>query len=148
MAAPAESMRTGDTDAGDTDAWSTSTKRNSSPTDVPSYYTSFINVKGLFNASKISSAHDVDLCAVDETESDASFKEATAVAVRLVTLEDLRKANVGVDVEAKGEDTTSMLDTWTPNKNEWLIMISLAFISLMVALDASILVTVLPVSHL
>jgi hypothetical protein len=51
-----------------------------------------------------------------------------------------------VDVESRGEEKASIPEEWTPTKNEWLIMISLAFISLMVALDATILVTVLPVS--
>ncbi|KAH7070919.1 major facilitator superfamily domain-containing protein [Paraphoma chrysanthemicola] len=51
---------------------------------------------------------------------------------------------MNTDVEAKGDDTASATDIWTPTRNEWLIMISLAFISLMVALDATILVTVLP----
>jgi hypothetical protein len=36
---------------------------------------------------------------------------------------------------------------WKPQRRELLIMISLSFISLMVALDATILVTVLPVSR-
>jgi hypothetical protein len=53
-----------------------------------------------------------------------------------------------IDIEAKGEDSAPAMETWTPTKNEWLIMISLAFISLMVALDATILVTVLPVSQI
>lgn len=62
-------------------------------------------------------------------------------------MEGVPKANINIDVEAKGEAAVSIPETWSPNKNEWLIMISLAFISLMVALDASILVTVLPVSQ-
>jgi hypothetical protein len=83
---------------------------------------------------------------VDDSESDRTFQEATVVAVRIVPMESVQKANINIDVEAKGEATVSIPETWTPNKNEWLIMISLAFISLMVALDSSILVTVLPVS--
>lgn len=39
-------------------------------------------------------------------------------------------------------------EEWKPEKKEWIIMISLSIISLMVALDATILVTVLPVSCL
>jgi hypothetical protein len=50
-----------------------------------------------------------------------------------------------VDTEAKGEADAP--GEWKPQKKELLIMISLSFISLMVALDATILVTVLPVSH-
>lgn len=51
----------------------------------------------------------------------------------------------GVDVEAKGADMV-VAEEWKPTRNEWLIMISLAFISFVVSLDATILVTVLPVS--
>ncbi|KAF1832677.1 MFS general substrate transporter [Decorospora gaudefroyi] len=47
------------------------------------------------------------------------------------------------DIEAKGEGDVP--EEWKPQKKELLIMISLSFISLMVALDATILVTVLPV---
>ncbi|OWY57806.1 hypothetical protein AA0120_g1128 [Alternaria tenuissima] len=47
------------------------------------------------------------------------------------------------NIEAKGEMQTP--DMWKPQKRELLIMVSLSFISLMVALDATILVTVLPV---
>lgn len=50
------------------------------------------------------------------------------------------------DIEAKGEAVA--LSEWKPTKNEWLVMISLSFISLMVALDATVLVTVLPVGNL
>ncbi|KAH6364840.1 hypothetical protein HBI34_158000 [Parastagonospora nodorum] len=121
MAAATESMR-----PGDADAWSASTKRNSALLSIPSYYTSFINEK------------------IDDSESDKTFKEATVVTVRIVPMESVQKANIYIDVEAKGEAAVSIPETWTPNKNEWLIMISLAFISLMVALDSSILVTVLP----
>jgi hypothetical protein len=35
---------------------------------------------------------------------------------------------------------------WKPGKQEWAVMLTLALISLMVALDATILVSVLPVS--
>lgn len=47
------------------------------------------------------------------------------------------------DLEKAADDDVS--ETWTPEKKEWFIMISLSVISFMVALDASILVTVLPV---
>lgn len=40
------------------------------------------------------------------------------------------------------------VEEWKPQKKEWFIMISLSIISFMVALDATILVTVLPVSQL
>lgn len=35
---------------------------------------------------------------------------------------------------------------WKPNKQEWTIMVTIAVVSLMVALDATVLVPVLPVS--
>ncbi|KAJ4339299.1 hypothetical protein N0V95_007822 [Ascochyta clinopodiicola] len=47
------------------------------------------------------------------------------------------------DIEAKAEAVAP--SDWKPTKNELLVMISLSFISLMVALDATVLVTVLPV---
>lgn len=37
--------------------------------------------------------------------------------------------------------------TWKASKREWLIVIALAIVSLMVAIDATILVTALPVSR-
>jgi hypothetical protein len=50
------------------------------------------------------------------------------------------------DVEAK--DEAGVPEEWKPRVKELLIMGSLAFVSLIVALDSSILVTVLPVSRL
>lgn len=47
------------------------------------------------------------------------------------------------DLEAKAELAAPA--EWKPTKNELLVMVSLSFISLMVALDATVLVTVLPV---
>lgn len=47
------------------------------------------------------------------------------------------------DLEDKAEAAAPA--EWKPTKNELLVMVSLSFISLMVALDATILVTVLPV---
>ena len=47
------------------------------------------------------------------------------------------------NLEAKTEAAAP--SEWKPTKNELLVMISLSFISLMVALDATVLVTVLPV---
>lgn len=49
------------------------------------------------------------------------------------------------DIEAKAESEVVASSEWKPSKKELLVMISLSFISLMVALDATILVTVLPV---
>ncbi|KZM24873.1 transmembrane transport [Ascochyta rabiei] len=55
-------------------------------------------------------------------------------------------SSMGSDIEAKAEAIAP--SDWKPTKNELLVMISLSFISLMVALDATVLVTVLPeISH-
>jgi hypothetical protein len=37
---------------------------------------------------------------------------------------------------------------WKPQKTEWLILLSMALVSLIVAIDATILVTVLPASYI
>lgn len=49
------------------------------------------------------------------------------------------------DVEADADAYTA--EEWKPSKNELLIMISLSFISLIVAIDSTVLVTALPVSR-
>lgn len=51
-----------------------------------------------------------------------------------------------VDVEAQDEVKSAPIEEWAPSRKELFIMVSLAFISFVVALDATILVTVLPVS--
>jgi MFS family permease len=73
-------------------------------------------------------------------------KQTTVIVTPILAPEPtIQHKDRDIDVEAKGEEeVVPTPDAWTPTKNEWLIMISLAFISLMVALDASILVTVLP----
>jgi MFS family permease len=110
----------------DTDAWSTSTKRNSTLT-------------ALDCKEPLDNDHDST-----DDKMDPSLKRETIIAVSPIAEPTLQQPHVDFDVEAKGEEETPIPETWTPTKNEWLIMISLAFISLMVALDASILVTVLP----
>ena len=50
---------------------------------------------------------------------------------------------VGTDIEAKSRKEDEAPD-WKPQRHEWMVMITLATISLMVALDATILVPVLP----
>jgi hypothetical protein len=50
--------------------------------------------------------------------------------------------------DVKVKDEAGVHEEWKPHSKELLIMGSLAFVSLVVALDASILVTVLPVSQL
>ncbi len=49
--------------------------------------------------------------------------------------------------ESQPEPTASVPE-WKAGRNEWMIIIDLAIISLMIALDATILVPVLPVSDL
>jgi MFS family permease len=73
----------------------------------------------------------------------AASKHATVITTPL-SVATVQQIAPDIDIEAKGDDPAPIPDIWKPTKNEWLIMISLAFISLMVALDASILVTVLP----
>lgn len=48
------------------------------------------------------------------------------------------------DVEAATAEKLAKLAEWRPRRQEWLVMLTLATISLMVALDATILVPVLP----
>ncbi|KAH6611981.1 major facilitator superfamily domain-containing protein [Boeremia exigua] len=112
--------------------------------------------------SEAGSSANVDAAAFDSLERPATPSQREALAahpvqplplpVRASTdLPDKRPASsylssgssMSYDVEAKGE-AAAPLD-WKPTKNELLVMISLSFISLMVALDATVLVTVLPV---
>ena len=50
--------------------------------------------------------------------------------------------SIDSDIEAEAQTTVTI--EWTPTRNEMLVMVSLSFISLVVALDATVLVTVLP----
>jgi hypothetical protein len=53
-----------------------------------------------------------------------------------------------LDTSIMAEDiitTTESLEEWKPQLEEWLVMITLALISLMAALDATILVPLIPV---
>jgi MFS family permease len=109
---------------GDTDAWSTSTKRNSTMIGI-------LECKEPLD-------HDSSNDKIDIS------KHTATVAISPVSEPPVQQINRDIDIESKGEEAAPVPETWTPTKNEWLIMISLAFISLMVALDASILVTVLP----
>ena len=52
-------------------------------------------------------------------------------------------SNIGLDVGPERDQAD-----WKPGKQEFAVMLTLAFISLMVALDATILVSVLPVRDL
>lgn len=74
---------------------------------------------------------------------DSSAPRTSTQASALASLNATAPPNN--DVEAKGDEAAQ--EDWKPGKSERLIMMSLAFISLVVALDATILVTVLPVSQ-
>lgn len=73
-------------------------------------------------------------------------KPAMAHSSKPMLSDTVEETSSELDIKAKGEEKVTVQGIWMPTKNEWLIMISLAFISLMTALDATILVTVLPVS--
>lgn len=70
-------------------------------------------------------------------ELNSSEKPITAGSI-------LPVSTTSTDVESLEKPT----EEWKPHKKEWFIMISLSLISLMVSLDATILVTVLPVRHI
>jgi hypothetical protein len=69
-----------------------------------------------------------------KTSTDANAPATTGSSASSTTM-DLEKLA-----------THAPAEEWKPETKEWIIMISLSIISLMVALDATILVTVLPVS--
>jgi hypothetical protein len=56
--------------------------------------------------------------------------------------EDLKAGKSGIVETLKDEDWAE----WSPGRQEWMVMATLALISLIVALDATILVSALPVS--
>jgi hypothetical protein len=56
------------------------------------------------------------------------------------------KPSVPVPDDVKSAKSSQV--EWKPQKQEYLVMLTLSIISLMVALDATILVTVLPVSYM
>ncbi|KAF1960648.1 MFS general substrate transporter [Byssothecium circinans] len=58
--------------------------------------------------------------------------------------EELASSNTSVTMCDMEEARNVPVEEWKPERKEWFIMVSLAIISLMVALDATILVTVLP----
>lgn len=66
-----------------------------------------------------------------------------------MTTSIVNEKHVSVTSTTTGDDSTMALDTaaatWKPLKQEYLIMLTLSILSLMVALDATILVPVLPV---
>jgi hypothetical protein len=54
----------------------------------------------------------------------------------------------GVSCPATSVEHVVGEEGWKPQKTEWLIMLSMALVSLIVAIDATILVTVLPASYI
>lgn len=88
-----------------------------------------------------------ETCAVVEDGDYILHEKPTASSsMRPITADPLLDASriTDVDIEAEAETTTP--EQWKPQKRELYIMISLSFISFMVSLDATVLVTVLPVS--
>lgn len=63
---------------------------------------------------------------------------ALDISEKQLNAEEGSAEQLSVDQEPKGSD-------WKPGKAEWLILICLALLSLVVSLDATILVPVLPV---
>jgi hypothetical protein len=142
----------------DSDAWSQSTKRNSAPMGTlyckdTSKEPITISLEGMcrtrpsieFRVNSNGNHALLTYSVVDDEKANSPLttisnsRPASSLSPELPT-------TTSIDLEAKGEEPALVIQMWTPTKNEWLIMISLAFISLMVALDATILVTVLPVS--
>lgn len=76
------------------------------------------------------------------SSSSSSVRKVPKCEVHEVS-EDMPSTS-GTDIEAMGGFQD--MPEWKPQRAEWIIMLSLSTISLMVALDATILVTVLPVS--
>jgi hypothetical protein len=142
----------------DSDAWSQSTKRNSAPMGTlyckdTSKEPITTSLEGMcrtrpsfeFRVNGNGNHASLTYSVVDNEKTNSplttapSSRPASSLNPKLPTI-------TSIDVEATGEEPALVTETWAPTKNEWLIMISLTFISLMVALDATILVTVLPVS--
>ncbi|KAL5115176.1 hypothetical protein ACEQ8H_006930 [Pleosporales sp. CAS-2024a] len=118
---------------GDSDAWSVSSRRSSIPLRSSSRHDSVMTV----NVESLGELLPSSPWAPDSPGMMSATKHHHAATTTTTTT-----VIVKTDVEAWGQAPPEI---WTPTRNEWLIMISLAFISLMVALDATILVTVLPV---
>ncbi|KAL1598942.1 hypothetical protein SLS60_008087 [Paraconiothyrium brasiliense] len=74
----------------------------------------------------------------ENTQPEAKWKSGTNTSLTT----DSSASSTNMDLEKLDIPA----EEWKPEKKEWIIMISLSIISLMVALDATILVTVLPVS--
>ena len=71
----------------------------------------------------------------DEASNPTSAEPSTYEKPSVLVLDDVESAK------------SSQVE-WKPQKQEYLVMLTLSIISLMVALDATILVTVLPVSYM
>lgn len=91
--------------------------------------------------SAASTVHDLGNISVTENMQSERKMKGVSIAVP-ATASSASSATMDLEkMEIPAEE-------WKPEKREWIIMISLSIISLMVALDATILVTVLPVSWL
>lgn len=142
----------------ESDAWSFSTQRSSDHREAQSYTT--MHVDNLSPRQKGATAFQckpsiceklphtlVLIYSIDENDnwSDPAMP-STAHSSQPFLAGEHNTSEAMPDVEGQKEKALKIQE-WTPTKHEWLVMISLAFISLMVALDATILVTVLPVSQ-
>lgn len=75
--------------------------------------------------------------------TSGSFSENMVTSVSSVVTQETPHSKDATDLES----LEKVIEEWKPHKKEWFIMISMSVIALMVALDATILVTVLPVSQ-
>lgn len=62
------------------------------------------------------------------------------------TTSEARESSTALNRQGSGEEPKSSGEDWKAGRAEWMIIIVIAIVSLMVALDATILVPVLPVS--
>ena len=89
------------------------------------------------------------------TKPPTSSKESCKQEITRISWEKIKRQDLTSNTEAEGGPASADSDPeslrgpsseWRPSKKEYMVILSLAFISLMVALDATILVSVLPVS--
>ncbi len=119
-----------------------------SPSSQEAHTKSSTDLSGIQKESSPSSqeAHtesSIDLSGIQKESSPSSHEAHTESST---DLSDLQKESSSTslplsDMEAS---TSSASTEWRPQRQEYLIMLTIAFISLVVALDATILVSVLP----
>ncbi len=84
--------------------------------------------------------------ALQQAHEPSSPSTQEAHTVSSTNLSDLQKESLSASLPLSGMEasTSSSSAEWRPQRQEYLIMLTIAFISLVVALDATILVSVLP----